>query len=205
MPKPRPYRRTMRLSRLVPVPGAVLLLALATPVAAAPIGPAGPPFGHPGPYVPMIPGNLLVTTSIYRNDPNIVAGQTALPPGCADPSSTNANCMYAVANGDYPYVFNNDTVDASFGVTSPIFLDEITPWGRLLGLLEVPNSTEPWVKAGDDQMVTSFSSKSEMSINLSTNRDYVTFMGYNAAADSADVSNANTPGVVDPTNPTVNP
>ncbi len=205
MPKPRRNRRTMRLSRLAPVPGAVLLLALATPVAADPIGPASPPFGHPGPYVPLVPGNLLVTTSIYRNDPNIVAGQTGLPPGCTDPSSTNANCMYAVANGDYPYVFNNDTVDGSFGVTSPIFLDEITPWGRPLGLLEVPNSTEPWVKAGDDQMVTSFSSKSELSINLSTNGDYVTFMGYNAAADTADVSNANTPGVVDPTNPTVNP
>jgi hypothetical protein len=80
MPKPRRYRRTMRLSRLAPVPGAVLLLALATPVAGDPIGPASPPFGHPGPYVPLIPGNLLVTTSIYRNDPNIVAGQTGLPP-----------------------------------------------------------------------------------------------------------------------------
>ncbi len=30
----------------------------------------------------MIPGNLLVSTSVYQNDPNIVAGSTQLPPGC---------------------------------------------------------------------------------------------------------------------------
>jgi len=48
-------------------------------------------------------------------------------------------------------------------------------------------------------MVTSFSSKSELALNLSPNGKYVTFMGYNAAADTADVSNANTPGDVDPT------
>ena len=48
-------------------------------------------------------------------------------------------------------------------------------------------------------MVTSFSSKSELALNLSTDGKYVTFMGYNAAADTADVSNANTPGDIDPT------
>ena len=38
-------------------------------------------------------------------------------------------------NGDdYPYVFNNDTVDGSFGVTSPIILDELTPSGLAGGL-----------------------------------------------------------------------
>ncbi len=50
-------------------------------------------------------------------------------------------------------------------------------------------------------MVTSFSSKSELALNLSTGGRYVTFMGYLAPVDTVDVSNANTPGVIDPTNP----
>ena len=50
-------------------------------------------------------------------------------------------------------------------------------------------------------MVTSFSSKSELALNLSTDGSYLTFMGYLAPIDAIDVSNSNTPGVVDPTNP----
>ena len=33
----------------------------------------------------LIPGDLLVSTSRYTNDPNIVAGTTQLPPGCTGP------------------------------------------------------------------------------------------------------------------------
>ena len=50
-------------------------------------------------------------------------------------------------------------------------------------------------------MVTSFSSKSELALNLSTDHSYLTFMGYVSPIDAIDVSNSNTPGVVDPTNP----
>ena len=50
-------------------------------------------------------------------------------------------------------------------------------------------------------MVTSFSSKSEVALNLSTDGRYVTFMGYVAPVGAVDVSNSNTPGVIDPTNP----
>jgi hypothetical protein len=49
--------------------------------------------------------------------------------------------------------------------------------------------------------VTSFSSKSELALNLSTDGRDVTFMGYVSTPGSIDVSNANTPGVTDPTNP----
>ncbi len=52
-----------------------------------------------------------------------------------------------------------------------------------------------------DQLVTSFSSKSELALNLSTDGKYLTFMGYVTAIDNLDVSNSNTPAVVDPTNP----
>jgi hypothetical protein len=90
----------------------------------------------------LAPGNLLVSESLYTKAPNIVAGQTQLPPGC-----TGSNCVTAVANGNYPQVFNNALVDGSFGVTSRIFVDEMTPSGVPLGTITVPPG----------RLVTSFS------------------------------------------------
>jgi hypothetical protein len=137
------------------------------------------------------PGNLLVSGSYYDVNPDIlVPGVTVLPPGCT------SGCVTATNNGAYPQVFNNALVDGSFGVTTPIVLDQITPFGRLVSRLQVPDGQQP----GDDA-VTSFSSKSELALNLSTDGRYVTFMGYVAKPGSLDVSNANTPGVIDPTNP----
>jgi hypothetical protein len=144
-----------------------------------------PAFGHQDHDV-IVPGDLLVSESHYTNDSNIVAGQTQLPPGC-----TGSNCVTAIANGDYPSVFNNVTVDANFGVTSRLYLQELTPDGRPAGVIPVPSS----------DLNTSFSSKSEGALNLSTDGKYVTFVGYVAAPDTVDVSNSNTPGVIDPTNP----
>ena len=34
--------------------------------------------------------------------------------------------------------FNNDTVDGSFGVTSEIMLDQLTPWGSVAELTRGP-------------------------------------------------------------------
>jgi hypothetical protein len=50
-------------------------------------------------------------------------------------------------------------------------------------------------------IVTSFSSKSELALNLSTDGQDITFMGYRAPVAGVDVSNSNTPGEVDSTNP----
>ena len=94
-------------------------------------------------------------------------------------------------------MFNNALVDGSFGVTAQIFLDQLTPWGTPVSSLTVPTAS----RAAGDQMVTSFSSKSELALNLSTDGRYVTFMGYVAPVGAIDVSNSNTPGVIDPTNP----
>ena len=52
-----------------------------------------------------------------------------------------------------------------------------------------------------DHLVTSFSSKSELALNQSTSGREVTLMGYVAQPSQLDVSNSNTPGVIDPTNP----
>jgi hypothetical protein len=153
-----------------------------------------------------IPGNLVVARSVYANGDNITAGVTNLPPGCTPVTTDNPSpadpCTAAVTSSEYPYVFNNDTVDGSFGITSKIYLDQITPFGGfVLTSLEVPNSSQSGVTASSDQMVTSFSSKSELALNLSVDGRALTFAGYYAPVSTIDASNSNTPGVVDPTNP----
>ncbi len=168
--------------------------ALTTMVAAFAVV-AGP--GAASASQPLTAGNLLVSTSVWQVDPAITAGTTQLPPGCG---SASAPCVTAQASGSYPYVFNNDGTDASFGVTQPIVLDQLTTGGSLLSRTTVPNSTQAGVTSSSDQMVTSFSSKSELALNEATDGTDVTFMGYVAPAGGVDVSNSNTPGAVDPTN-----
>jgi len=146
----------------------------------------------PGAY--FRPGNLLVSGSVYE-PADIKAGVTVLPPGCV------SGCDVANSDGAYPQVWNNDLADASFGITSPTFLDQITPSGRLVSTVQIPDGSRRGSRPGGDHLVTSFSSKSELALNLSANGRDVTFMGYLAQPDALDVSNSNTPGVVDPTNP----
>lgn len=144
------------------------------------------------------PGDLVVSRSVYDDNPgNVQLGQL-LPPNCTTPPG---GCGNATRDGTYPFVWNNDSVDGSFGITGKIFLDQITANGVLVNTLEVPNSSQNGVLPTKDQMVTSFSSKSEMALNLSLDHQYLTFMGYLAPIDAIDVSNSNTPGAVDPTNP----
>jgi hypothetical protein len=152
---------------------------------AATSGPAGASAAKAGTGA-LIPGHLLVSESVFTKAPKIVAGQTQLPPGC-----TGSNCVTAIANGSYPQVFNNALVDGSFGVTSRIFLSEMTPSGVPLGTITVPPG----------RLVTSFSSKSELALNFSPDGSTLSFMGYVTKPAELDVSNSNTPGVIDPTNP----
>jgi hypothetical protein len=179
-PAPRRWRR-----------GVALLLA-STVITGAPLiaaaGASASSRDHGGSSLQ--PGNLLVSGSVYDNDPGLLTpGVTVLPPGCT------TGCVTATNDGSYPGVWDNALADGSFGVTSPIFLDQLTPSGQLMSTVPVPDGSP------GDHMVTSFSSKSELALNLSTDGRYVTFMGYVAKPDTLDVSNANTPGVIDPTNP----
>jgi hypothetical protein len=147
------------------------------------------------------PGNLVVSRSVYDNNPaNVKVGMT-LPPNCAATQGGCGASTGAPDNGIYPFVFNNVLFDASFGITSRIFLDQMTPEGRLLDSLEVPNSLDRGIKSTSDQLVTSFSSKSEIALHLSTDHRFLTFMGYVAPVNTIDVSNSNTPLAIDPTNP----
>jgi hypothetical protein len=125
--------------------------------------------------------NLVLTESIYAGSASLIMpGTTVLPNGAL-----------AVADGSYPNVFNNETADPSFGVTAPIFLLQLTRRGEVVNRLAVP----------PDLLTTSFSSKSEMAIHLSAEGSGLTFMGYVAPVNTFDVSNSNTPGHFDPSNP----
>jgi hypothetical protein len=187
------------VSRLLPsrVLGAIALLSpvvLCVPAMAQfPI-----PFDFGG---RLYPNNLVISRSVYDNNPANIAIGTPLPPNCG---MTTAGCgkhpATAQWNGTYPTVFNNDSVDGSFGITSRIYLDQYSLLGFRINSIEVPNSDQN-LSANADHLVTSFSSKSELALNLSTSGRYLTFMGYVAPVNAIDVSNSNTLGVVDPTNP----
>jgi hypothetical protein len=150
--------------------------------------------------VSFTPGNLLVSRSVYEGTASTVTVGETLPPNCVPVSgskSVKVTCGKAALNGTFPEVFNNATPDGSFGITSPIFLDQLTLSGSLLNTLNVPNSSF----TTGDQLVTSFTSKSEEALHLSLDGRYVSFIDYVAPINAVDVSNSNTPGVIDPTNP----
>jgi uncharacterized protein (TIGR03437 family) len=144
-----------------------------------------------------IPGNVVVSRSVYSGTAASLAVGQPLPPVCPATATTQCNAAKATDSGAYPSttstnnVFNNDAIDVSFGITSPVFLDQITPSGTLVNTLAIPMSLG----------TTSFSSKSEVALNLSTDGTAITFMQYVAPPNTIDVSNANTPTVYDPTNP----
>jgi hypothetical protein len=147
------------------------------------------------------PGNLVVSRSVYDNKASNIAIGTILPPNCTATTGGCAAAGGAPDDGTYPTVWNNNLYDGSFGITSRIHLDELTTNGWLVHSLEVPNRPQNGMGATHDHLVTSFSSKSELALNLSTDRRFLTFMGYVASINAVDVSNSNTPGANDPTNP----
>jgi hypothetical protein len=170
------------------------------------------------------PDSLVLSKSVYVGNASTVIAGEALPPGCMGGATgltvnvpliaggttpVAVPCGFASDNGEFPNdqdthnVWNNAGSDGSFGITSPIFLDNITEDGWVLGTLPIPS----------DKIVTSFSSKSELALNLSVDGKSITFMGYHGgvgcggtdvsptAPNLIDVSASNTPAICDPTNP----
>ncbi len=136
------------------------------------------------------PGDLVVSYSVYQGTAStIVAGSTILPYS----TTAHPNGVAATASGAYPYVFNNAAVDGNFGVTSPILLQDVTTPDQITAT-SAPSLNVTALSG----VTTSFSSKSELALNSSNG--VITLGGYNAPVNSIDASNANTPGVIDPTN-----
>jgi hypothetical protein len=125
-------------------------------------------------------GNLILSRTSYAGSAGTVQVGQALPGG-----------GIAINDGTFPGVFKNETPDPSFGVTSPILLDEIKSDGTVLRTTPVDPS----------KVSTSFPSKSELALNISTDKTVVTFMGYATPPNTLDASNSNTPGAIDTTNP----
>ena len=85
--------------------------------------------------------DLVVTESVYAGYPSlIVPGTTILPTG-----------VVAIADGGFPEVFNNATVDSSFGITSPIYLLELTSRGAIRRRI-----LEMATKGTDDALIPAF-------------------------------------------------
>jgi hypothetical protein len=138
------------------------------------------------------PGTLIISSSNYEGGIGAVA---SLVVGVTPLANTNTATIPAVSDNNYVTVWNNDTVDASFGVTSPIFLTAVDPnSGRVLNRLSVPTG----------QVVTSFSSKSELALHLGQDErgNHLVFAGYaEAGVGALDASNSDAVAGQDPTNP----
>ncbi|MGO8857070.1 MAG: beta strand repeat-containing protein [Steroidobacteraceae bacterium] len=146
-------------------------------------------------------GDLIVSSSTYTNT-GFAAG-TALPFN-ASGTLTGGSTLNASAGGAFcansncsSNVWNNDTADANFGITSGIYLQNVnTTTGAVDNTVNV---TQLAANAGIN-LVTSFSSKSELALNLTPNGNALTFMAYNTTTGQFDVSNSNTPGSLEPGN-----
>ncbi|QNI30706.1 hypothetical protein H7849_16425 [Alloacidobacterium dinghuense] len=198
-------------------------------------------------------GSIVLSGTVYAGNADTVTPGEILPHGCLNtgavtnpnpatvnvpllpadqtPSTTTTavtvTCGFASDNGEAPNlhdnhnVWNNASTDPNFGVSSPIVLWDLSTDGALLGALHVPGN----------EIVTSFSSKSELALNRSADGKSLTFMGYRGgpgcptltldpatntltqgtnvgpisptAPNLIDVSASSTPGLCDPTNPSV--
>jgi uncharacterized protein (TIGR03437 family) len=141
------------------------------------------------------PGNIVVSRTVYGGTAASVAVGQALPPIC--PATAACGTGKATDNGAFAStssannIFNNNLADGSFGITSPLILDQLTTAGILVNSLPIPTNL----------VTTSFSSKSEVALNVSADGAALTFMAYVAPSNTIDVSNSNTPMAYDPTNP----
>src|SRR5579862_7537445 len=87
----------------------------------------------PQTFTGFTPGNIVVSRSVYTGSAATLAAGQPLPPVC--PATAACATVPATSSGAYPNlnntsnVFNNDNIDGSFGVTSPVLLDQLTPTG----------------------------------------------------------------------------
>lgn len=134
---------------------------------------------------------LVISSSTYDRTAGAVS---SLSIGTILPGSATKTTR-AVANNDYVHVWNNASVDGSFGVTSAIMMTDVDPYtGQVCHSLTAPT----------DQVVTSFPSKSELGLHLFVDDDgpHVVFIAYaGAGVGSLDVSNSDAVPGQDPTNP----
>jgi WD40 repeat protein len=124
-------------------------------------------------------GNLLVSRTVYAGKPSLVAVGQPLPGGGT-----------AIVDGTYPAVWNNETPDSNFSVTTPIFIDQMADSGAITTMAVPP-----------DKIVANINSKHELGIQISPDGNSLVFMGYSTPVNTLDAGTSDTPGHQDPTNP----
>jgi len=145
-------------------------------------------------------GDLIVSSATYA-DPGFAAGATLPNSSTFTTPNVLANtssgfCSGAASNCS-TNVWNNDLVDANFGITANVVLQNVN---TTTGAVDNTVNVTALAAAQGINLNTSFSSKSELALNLTADGSGITFMGYNATAAQLDISNANTPGVIEPGN-----
>ena len=73
----------------------------------------------------LIPGTLVISSSVYENWKGAVSHLNSTGPNPTQLASTDTSTIAAVSDGNYVTVWSNEGPDASFGVTSPIFLADV--------------------------------------------------------------------------------
>ena len=192
--KKQANRRASKRARIMK--GGVITASAIAAVAAAPTATALADSGSSSAASSgrLAPNSVVIAGTVFPSDGvNLSVGQTL-------PFATNWNgpapeptpvLAQAVAPGQFPYIFNNDGPDGSFAVQTPIDLWDVSLAGQPLGTVHV----------APGQMTTSFSSKSELAINLATDGQSLSFSGYGATPGTFDASNSSTPGTIDASNP----
>ncbi len=136
--------------------------------------------------------SLIISSTSYDRTQGAVASLTV---GTTQLANSATATTSAIAGNDYLSVWNNESADASFGVTSAIQLTDVDPTSdTVLSKVTVPTN----------QVVTSFPSKSELGLHVSTDGSgaHLVFVGYAGAGVGAlDVSNSDAVPGQDPTNP----
>jgi hypothetical protein len=139
----------------------------------------------------LVHGSLIVSSTTYDRTQGAVASLAAGTPLAGTATATVA----ATTGNNYTTVWNNETADASFGVTSAIQLTALdAKSANVLSKVTVPTA----------QVVTSFPSKSELGLHVTNdaNGSHLVFVGYAGAGVGAlDVSNSDAVAGQDPTNP----
>ena len=153
---------------------------------------AGAAQAAPKPRVQVEHNSVVVSSSVYDNTQGAIAS-LVIGTKLANTATTTST---ATAGNDYVTTWGNETPDASYGVTSSITLTDIDGVsGHVRHTIPVPTS----------QVVTSFSSKSELGLHFITDASggyRLVFVGYgNAGVGAIDASNSDAVAGQDPTNP----
>ncbi len=108
--------------------------------------------------------------------------QTPLAPGSIQVSRVQYDGNSFGNPDSYPLIFNDASVT---GIQGSIYIDQFSsvPWSAVAGSLALPST-------GTNYITTSFSSKSEGSLQLSTDGNFLTYMGYQGLDEIEGVSNS---------------